>query len=353
LPAVLLPVLGGGIVVQTGDVIGIQLMDAGSYAVPRQQPLADGSGVAETALRAALGEPGLRTQQLFEPFHAGDVLLKFVDLDFRTADVQPAAGIVMEVDRQIGPLSLRDQRVEPFFQRRVLRGQRRVGGLAPVPIEIHAAQVESRAAPRHAVFVGYRHDVHAIPIEVSPGVVVALQQSPDQPLDDPIAAGLPRVGPRAKQDAVRRIRLADANDFQLPLLDRPADGRDLHQGMAPDVGLQLVEVGQAIRLQASHVQRRALQVNAKPEPVRFRRLGRDRSPVFAVVGDERDRGFGNRLAEHSVPDIGERAQDERQVGTRLGLDAKQPMPVGPIRRRSLVVVDQMHPHAAVRHDLPP
>ena len=122
---------------------------------------------------------------------------------------------------------------------RVARRQE-ISGPIPVAVQVFAQHVEPGAAPSDAVLVRHRHDVNAVPLEVPPGVVVIPQESPDQPLDDPVSTRLPGVRPGADQHPKRRLRIAHPDDLQLPSFHGAADRGDLDRPMRANRLLELL-----------------------------------------------------------------------------------------------------------------
>ena len=120
---------------------------------------------------------------------------------------------------------------EPPFERGVLGGERRVRRPIPAAIEVHAAQVEPRPAARDAILVRHRQHADAVDAQETRRLFVAREQTLDQPVRDPAAAGLPRMRARTDEDAMRRRGIADAHDLELASADGPPDRLDLHETM--------------------------------------------------------------------------------------------------------------------------
>ena len=97
----------------------------------------------------------------------------------------------------------------------------------------------------------------------------------------------------------------------------------------------------------------AIQVNLQLQSAALSRAATDRSPVFSVGGDEANGAVGDQLAKRAVPDVGEGAQHKRQVRSRSPFDLEEPVPIGPVGRGSLLVIDEMNVDGAAFVGFPP
>ena len=123
----------------------------------------------------------------------------------RTADVQEAAAVVVQLQREVRRLTRLHHAFQPLLQRGILRRKLRVGRLVAVAVQVLALEIESRAAKGHAVLVRHWQHVNTIAFEVFSSVRVILEEPPDEPFHDPVATGLPGVRPRAEEHTERRL----------------------------------------------------------------------------------------------------------------------------------------------------
>ena len=116
--------------------------------------------------------------------------------------------------------------------------------------------------------------------------------------------------------------------------------------------LSSFEIGQAIWGQPGQVQGALVHPHLEPQEIVGRLLRGEGLPGPAVLGYETDGPLIDGRALLAVPDVVEVVQHERQFGPRLGLDLKEPMPVGPIGGGPLLIIDEIDVNDVIRVRLP-
>jgi hypothetical protein len=134
----------------------------------------------------------------------------------------------------------------------------------------------------------------------------------DESFHHPVAAGFPGVRPGAKEYPERRLRIAYADDFQFTPLNGLADGGDLHKPIRADAGQELVEVGQAVRLDARDVEPRAGHLEVQPNAVFWQALYRNRLPGATVLRDDDGLQLTGNRSTDAVPHVVEIPEFECQ-----------------------------------------
>src|SRR5690606_8244271 len=107
---------------------------------------AERTGVAEARRGRALGEPGVLAQQGLETLHLPQIARQ---PRYRHAcQMQAAARVVVQLEREIRRCPVCDLTLDPPFQREILRLVFRIRGAIQVSVEVTSAQVETRPAFR-------------------------------------------------------------------------------------------------------------------------------------------------------------------------------------------------------------
>ena len=152
---------------------------------------------------------------------------------------------------------------------------------------------------------------------------------------------------RPEEDPVRRVGTADADDLEPAPLDRPADRCDRDKRTLPDRVEPLLEVGEAIGLGASHVQRGAGHRDVQTHAVPGEPLHGDRLPHLPVLRDDRDLQFVGDRPRPPVIDVVEVPELEPERGAGPGVELKVEVARRAVRRGSLVVVVEVDQDRAV------
>ena len=99
--AVVPPMSGGGIILQTRDPVAVKLVDHGVNSEPFQPAIPERSRIAERCPGAAFREPGVFAQKFLQPRHAREITLQFGHR--RPADVQKSSAVIVQFQRQVRP----------------------------------------------------------------------------------------------------------------------------------------------------------------------------------------------------------------------------------------------------------
>lgn len=347
--AVGFPVGGGGIVFEAGDPVAVEFVDGGIDAVALEPTFAEGAAVFEIAAGGAFGEPGVFAEKLFEDFHALKISVKI--RDGRAADVEFAVAVVVEFEGEMRFLADQDHVLEPFFEGGVFGGEIGIGEFVPIAVEIFAAHVEASAAEGDTVFVGHRQDVNGVAIEERRAV--RFEEVVDEPFDDPVAAGFPRVGAGAEEDAIGCVGFAEANDFEFAAEGGFADGRDLDEGIGADGIEEAVEVGEAVRLDARDIKEAARHLEMELDAVGGKGLGGDGFPGVAVLRNDHGFEFAGDGAGGGIPDIVEVEEFEGEIGAGIGFDAEMDVAGGAVGGIAFEVVEEVDLDDAVGGEVVP
>ena len=227
---------------------------------------------------------------------------------------------------------------EPLFERVILGAELGRGRLVPAAVEVDAAEIKTRAAAGDAVFVREGQNVVGDVVEVGAGGRGVGEDGGDEALDYPVAAGFPRVGAGAEEDAVRGALAADADDFERTVFDRAADDGEGDEWMRTDAREQFFEVAEAVGFDAGDVERAGGAEGDAEAYALFDEFHFFGAPRVAVVGEEAGGAGIDGEAGGAVPDVEEILEDEGMRRAGFTLETEVPMPGGAIGGVALVVV---------------
>ncbi len=147
--------------------------------------------------------------------------------------------------------------------------------------------------------------------------------------------------------------MADPDDLQTASLGRLADGSDLHEWAFRDRIQPMLQVGEAIGLDAGDVKLGAGHRDSQPHAVAGEPLQRDRLPRLPIRGDDGDLQLVRDRRLAAVPDVVQVPELQGERGARLRVDPEVEVARGAVRRGPLVVVEQVHEDGAVGRGLVP